>query len=143
MRRTWRFLVPTLLVTVLAWAWLEPTHCVRGWLYGEAFYQGRPTSYWRAELQQLTAYTVHMRNHAADGVIEIREQHWVRQSPFWDAMLPASWQTGRRQASRPDVLSGDSGAEEVLRELLDDPQPGVGGQARQCLDRIRTAESAQ
>jgi hypothetical protein len=27
--------------------WLEPTRVVWGWLRGEAFYQGRPTSYWR------------------------------------------------------------------------------------------------
>ena len=26
--------------------WLEPTRVVWGWLRGEAFYQGRPTSYW-------------------------------------------------------------------------------------------------
>jgi hypothetical protein len=27
--------------------YFEPSHCVRGWLWGEAFYDGRPTSYWR------------------------------------------------------------------------------------------------
>jgi hypothetical protein len=27
--------------------WFEPTYCVRGWLRGEAFFDGRPTSYWR------------------------------------------------------------------------------------------------
>src|SRR3954470_12842024 len=32
-------------------AWFEPTCAVRGWLRGEAFYQGRPTSYWSRELQ--------------------------------------------------------------------------------------------
>ena len=25
----------------------EPSHCVRGWLWQEAFYEGRPTSRWR------------------------------------------------------------------------------------------------
>jgi hypothetical protein len=29
--------------------WLEPTRVVWGWVRGEAFYQGRPTSYWRAK----------------------------------------------------------------------------------------------
>ena len=40
-----------LLVTLAAFAvWLEPTRVVWGWLRGEAFYQGRPTSWWRQEL---------------------------------------------------------------------------------------------
>ena len=30
--------------------WLEPTRVVWGWLRGEAFYQGRSTSWWRQEL---------------------------------------------------------------------------------------------
>jgi hypothetical protein len=27
--------------------YFEPTRCVRGWLRGEAFFEGRPTSWWR------------------------------------------------------------------------------------------------
>lgn len=30
--------------------YFEPTCCVRGWLHGEAFYEGRPTSWWRQEV---------------------------------------------------------------------------------------------
>ena len=38
-----------LLVLLGAFAvWLEPTRVVWGWLHGEAFYQGRPTSFWRS-----------------------------------------------------------------------------------------------
>lgn len=32
--------------------WLEPTRVVWGWLRGEAFYQGRPTSYWRGKCDE-------------------------------------------------------------------------------------------
>src|SRR5262245_32398789 len=40
-----------LLVIFAAFAvWLEPTRVVWGWLRGEAFYEGRPTSWWRNEL---------------------------------------------------------------------------------------------
>jgi hypothetical protein len=39
------------LVFLAVAAWFEPTCVVRGWLCGEAFYQGRPTSYWSRELQ--------------------------------------------------------------------------------------------
>jgi hypothetical protein len=38
------------LVFLAVAAWFEPTCVVRGWLCGEAFYQGRPTSYWSREL---------------------------------------------------------------------------------------------
>src|SRR5262245_19337653 len=42
-----------LLVMLAAFAvWLEPTRVVWGWLRGEAFYQGRPTSWWRSEISQ-------------------------------------------------------------------------------------------
>jgi hypothetical protein len=48
-RRTWLLLL-TLIGVALA-LYFEPTHCVRGWLWGEAFYDGRPTSWWREELE--------------------------------------------------------------------------------------------
>src|SRR5262249_49074911 len=36
-----------LIVAVILAVWFEPTGGLRAWLRGEAFYQGRPTSYWR------------------------------------------------------------------------------------------------
>ena len=33
--------------------WLEPTRVVWGWLCGEAFYQGRPTSWWANQIEGL------------------------------------------------------------------------------------------
>jgi hypothetical protein len=36
-------------------AYFEPTHCVRGWLWGKAFFDGRPTSYWRIRCDEWTA----------------------------------------------------------------------------------------
>jgi hypothetical protein len=49
-----RLLLVTLgLVGLLAAVWIESaTYWVRGSLWGEAFYQGLPTSYWRNELDQ-------------------------------------------------------------------------------------------
>src|SRR4029434_2753123 len=41
-----------ILITLAAFAvWLEPTRVVWGWLCGEAFYQGRPTSWWASEIE--------------------------------------------------------------------------------------------
>ena len=42
-----------ILVILAAFAvWLEPTRVIWGWLRGEAFYQGRPTSYWREKCDE-------------------------------------------------------------------------------------------
>jgi hypothetical protein len=47
-RRYW--LVACSLVVAAVAAWVEPTGVIRGWLRGEAFYDGRPTNYWSREL---------------------------------------------------------------------------------------------
>ena len=49
-RRTWFVLF--LLSGILLAAYFEPTRCVRGWLNGEAFFEGRPTSWWRGILER-------------------------------------------------------------------------------------------
>ncbi len=48
MWKRWRIWFAFLaLIGVALTAYFEPSHCVRGWLWGEAFFDGRPTSYWR------------------------------------------------------------------------------------------------
>jgi hypothetical protein len=47
-RRYW-VLACALVIAAVA-AWVEPTGVIRGWLRGEAFYDGRPTNYWSREL---------------------------------------------------------------------------------------------
>jgi HEAT repeat protein len=50
MRKPW--IVGLFILGMLAVVcWFEPTGVVRGWLRGEAKYQGRPTNYWRRGLQ--------------------------------------------------------------------------------------------
>ncbi len=44
--------------------YFEPTHCVRGWLWGEAFFDGRPTSYWRDRSDEWLEH-FHSPEHAA------------------------------------------------------------------------------
>src|SRR5581483_1331432 len=48
-RRRW-LLFLTLVLAVAAVCALETQRIVTGWLCGEAFYRGRPTTYWRARL---------------------------------------------------------------------------------------------
>jgi hypothetical protein len=46
-RRFWLFIASVSLAGIAAFGLYEySTHVGRGWLRGEAFYQGRPTSYW-------------------------------------------------------------------------------------------------
>ena len=43
--------------------WLQSNYIITGWLNGEAFYQGRPTSYWRRELGKIhTAWQLGTRS---------------------------------------------------------------------------------
>jgi hypothetical protein len=53
-KRVWLAAV-VVVIAVLA-VWFEPTGAVRGWLRGEAFYLGRPTSYWGRELARWSAH---------------------------------------------------------------------------------------
>src|SRR5262245_39883436 len=48
-RRLLRWSLVLVILAAFA-AWLEPTRVVRGWPRGEAFYHGRPTSYWEGTL---------------------------------------------------------------------------------------------
>src|SRR5947207_14775168 len=48
--------------------WLEPTRVVWGWLRGEAFYDGRSTSWWERELLRWDFVDVWSPNSEKDGV---------------------------------------------------------------------------
>ncbi len=43
------------IIVVLLGVYFEPSHCVRGELWGEAFFDGRPTSYWRGQIDRWIA----------------------------------------------------------------------------------------
>src|SRR6267142_662887 len=78
-----------LLVTLAAFAiWLEPTRVVWGWLRGEAFYQERPTSYWRQEFPnwQTKLQTRVIVVNAADG--SPREETYTKLSLLRNAKAP-------------------------------------------------------
>ena len=47
-----RFLVVAAVIGLLLGVYFEPTHWVRGWLWSEASFDGRPTSYWRTHVVQ-------------------------------------------------------------------------------------------
>src|SRR5436190_8885139 len=98
-----------LLVTLAACAvWLEPTRVVWGWLRGEAFYQGRPTSYWSRELERLTEVPV-FRHGPWEGVPLHR--FWIRQPSFLEEKLPFLFAfTAEKQVNSLPLLEGDKAA---------------------------------
>src|SRR2546430_1370258 len=92
------FWIVTLLGCTAFGVWLEPTRVVWGCLRGEAFYEGRPTSYWRVELER---WDVNYQNW---GGFETwtRRKSWIDNVREWwnDEMVFDS-------EARPRILQGN------------------------------------
>ena len=119
-RRTW--LVLAALSCVALAVYFEPTRCVRGWLWGEAFFDGRPTSWWRGQIES--------------------DFEGGPASPwrsFWDELFDRNIR--HHQASLP--LSGDNRAKEVLRDLAEDSDTRVAEFAKYFLNEIENGEQDQ
>jgi hypothetical protein len=112
------------------------TRVARGWLGGEAFFQGRPTSYWRAAIDRWAA-----RFHPGDAVkIMTPPPEWggdmfavtMPEPKGWDRVI--AWAQGDGYLQPLTVLSGDPGAEPVLAELESDAamRPFVNAARRQA-----------
>ena len=135
MKRWQRYAVSTLEVAaVLSVAYFEPTHSVRGTLRGEAFYNGKPTSWWRHELDCWDVSSVLLTNQLAgvDGRLIFYERKLT-----WFEQQRERWISGRSGKVKinhllvgPKILSGGGDAEPVLRSLVDDPSPRVRRMAR-------------
>jgi hypothetical protein len=115
-----RLLLALLLLPLLALlaVWVDPTRVLYGRLRGEAFYRGRPTSYWKAEL-------IDGQVSCAGPYADV--PHWVQRAPSgWAELIGRT--TGSTPLSWPDVtplLQRDPAAAPVLIDLLHDGDPGV------------------
>jgi hypothetical protein len=123
----------TLLLAVLAAfaVWLEPTRVIWGWLRGEAFCNGRPTTWWRVQLEtvQVKKLLEHLHVGAGPGDTMLVERRML------DFQVPqgvAAWfmtKVLRRKLETSARLWGDflfeDGADEVLAVLLRDPDPAI------------------
>ena len=94
-RRRWLLLIA--LVGVALSVYFEPTHCVRGWLWGEAFFDGRPTSWWRLVVLEY---------------VDPKEPN--RWTEFNTRIVPEDWH------GTAFPLVGDPAAKPVFRELAND-----------------------
>jgi hypothetical protein len=94
------------------------THVGRGWLRKEAFYDGRPTSWWRERIDQwkdrFFSEDDAFRSLGGWGVM-----FRPRSSGLWDRIRDGFRSEADlwRDNDPPKVLTGSSDAEPVLREL--------------------------
>jgi hypothetical protein len=123
-RRTW-LLLATLIGVALA-VYFEPTHCVRGWLWGEAFFEGRPTSYWADEIQQWDTVSDVAGGAPHDQYCTYSRRRWPR---CLEQFLPA--------AEWPRLFDGDADGLPVLLELPDHPDWDVQEWVRVGMRRIQ------
>ncbi len=126
-----RLIRSSLILAILAASavWLEPTRVVWGWLRGEAFYQGRPSSYWADELVrwkpcllQVDAFTV----------------NWVYKRPptRTEALLSRVISTSERTWS--ELLDRDAAGKKVLEELTSHSSSQVQSMAKEGLRRANS-----
>jgi hypothetical protein len=110
------------LVILAAFAvWLEPTRVGWGWLRGEAFYQGRPTSYWRAlierdlqmEPRKLLAQVFPLPGAAQPAAWWDRFREWIGYRPHADS---SAW-----------LIAWAEEPTEVLRTLANDSDERISG----------------
>jgi hypothetical protein len=114
------------------------THVGRGWLFGEEFYEGRPTSWWRRELAQWEIVDVTPAGIFVDGKIQPFAPSvfiYQRDRTWWDRLRQGDWSFWQDRPGRidftnnsfsgPPIVNGQAEAEPVLRALLDDPSPRV------------------
>src|SRR5688572_28154738 len=112
------------ILTALA-VWLEPTRVVWGWLRGEAFYQGRPTTWWRTELNRWE------RQLWGGEPNRLPAERWVRHKTGFEVWIDRRMGVAApHEEAAPDWLRGDVAAEMILRELANDPLERVKNNAR-------------
>jgi hypothetical protein len=133
-------------VSFLVAVWFEPTCIVRGSLRGEAFFDGKPTSWWRRELTRWETWEIKVH------VDPLPPQPWIFISRLpprfarhstWSEKVQERWLGRRIEVDRfggPSLLH-DEEAGPVLRELQDDPSPEIRKLAQVGLDHC--AETAR
>jgi hypothetical protein len=120
-KRTWILLV--LLLTVGIGVYFEPTYCVRGWLHGEAFFEGRPTSYWRTVVER----DLHIDSLAFEVSRQLpSSRSWWQRCKDWIGYEP-------RVDSSHQLLEDAAAA--ILRELAADTTPQIAAFAQDVLDK--------
>jgi hypothetical protein len=127
---------------VLAAAYCEPTLTVRGKLHGEAFFEGKSTSWWRRELRhwhESDLWIDHSSGQRGGHMLYRQNQpDWLerlmnRGRRFWQAADEVDIDIiyfVDLDVREPPLFKGDAEAKKVLSALLDDPSPHLRRMAR-------------
>lgn len=127
----------SLLLTAI---YFDPSYSVRGRLHGEAFFEGKSTSWWRQELDRWDVKTKKFRLRggrdwcASERPVYFRvysresswfERQWQRWAPARERADAALVQEWLESSNGPRLLRGNAEARAVLTELLDDDSPKI------------------
>ena len=108
--------------------YFEPSHCVRGWLLGEACFEGRPTSYWRGrievwanlfESEEFAVAEIYGPDSRDADAFYIRIRYRSPKERFLDRFRTRN--AIDSDYHRPTILNAEPDAEAVLKELEQDP----------------------
>ena len=136
MRKLWIVLLSLLCLTAVC-CWLDPTGVVRGWLRGESFCQGRPTSYWSRALRsddpaKQSEARQQLERGGADAVAVLTEVLADRKATDWQA-TEARWNAAEMLGRiGPDAQSAST----ALLVTLEDPDLHVRSVAATSLPLI-------
>src|ERR1051326_4083015 len=94
MKRWLRILIPVIEATiVLGVIYFEPTYCVRGKLWNEAFFEDRSTSYWRDRVDRWMRHFESSEEAAAIlDWTESRNTHFVVWNVAFVPRTPTYWE---------------------------------------------------
>jgi len=110
-----------ILVILAAFAvWLEPMRVVWGWLRGDAFYQGRPTSYWASQIARWEFCGTFSWNWRSEKHATWNFSYKSNALEQWLDRYPKfQW------PAFPAVLTDDPAPQEILEELALSSDPHV------------------
>jgi hypothetical protein len=117
---------------VLVAVYFEPGYGVRGLLWGEAFFEGRSTSYWNHELEHWQVFSIDW-GFLVDPPQELTLRSFQREPSTldrWRARYFPNKVAVYASYSGPRILRGGEAARPVLEELLKVGSPKVCGLAR-------------
>jgi hypothetical protein len=153
MKRRWRLLLVLLLLLVLGGMLLLPSvrWPIYGWLRGEAFYQGMPTSYWRMVFKTIDHEILYedLASQPREAVVAELAFHQMQDDstavPVLRALLQADHPRMRELAA---FLLGCNGPQsvEAVAELviaLRDSDSGVCNEAAKALKKIDPEAAAK
>src|SRR5262245_57775854 len=133
-RRLWHVVAGLEALMVLAAVYFEPSFQVRGTLWGEAFYDGKPTSWWRQELEYWEvrsfglSYPPGQNNVDKEArlLLYTRESTWFeKQRERWRPTTPTRCTNLGLLLKGPKLVQGEADAEPVLQALQEDRSPKV------------------